>query len=41
MSYNHTDSKAEYLCSCSNCLELKVENCETLITANFDDTVQT
>ena len=31
--------KREYLCSCSNCLELKFENCESLITANFDQTV--
>ena len=29
----------EYLCSCSNCLELKFENCESLITANFDEIV--
>ena len=29
----------EYFCSCSNCLELKFENCESLITANFDETV--
>ena len=26
----------EYLCFCSNCLELQFENCESLITANFD-----
>ena len=30
---------SEYPCSCSNCLELKFENCESLITANFDETV--
>ena len=29
----------EYICSCSTCLELKSENCESLITANFDETV--
>ena len=28
-----------YLCSCSNCLELKFENCEKVITANFGETV--
>ena len=30
----------EYLCSDSNCLELKFENCESLITENFTETVE-
>ena len=29
----------EYLCSFSNCLELKFEHSESLITANFGETV--
>ena len=29
----------EYPCSCSNCFELKFDNFESLITANFDEAV--
>ena len=29
----------EYLCSFSNCLELKFEHSESLITTNFGETV--
>ena len=29
----------EYLCSCSNCLELTFHNFESLITANFGEAV--